>query len=515
MANLHQEKAEEATEERRQSVGVESEPPPINLPISGIKVEKGLPGSREIETEKTTKEKLVKCLEEYLPVDEKTFRDLLLELGLNPVLRQGDVRKTIKFFQNRKNEVLGKMADALVEYVGEKEIKEHIGKGNFQEFMIDYLEDMEKVIKKEIMNCYEKILESKKDKERLAEKQKGDLDRIRQIREAEEEGQRIAEQIMNPVEESEGRRVGSFGGTEIAELEGRIRKAVDDRLEFVLERISSLTDEQKKALGINEAELRTGIDNLKNVELPKIYKWCQDKFGGPLKDEVADPEKFKDWINYYVDSAFTVHGNEAMRKAYGRAFARMAIPKQETVEGHSVQFSEDEERFLNFYLKKYQEDITSFFGLIRSDKEIGKFKKNLLDSIKKTRRWAIKRGFEEKKANVLKERLEREAIDFFEEKKKEEKFIPISEQMDYIQKMMDFLEEFSEGMSRIVKERKEEAKWTIKDTENQLKSVMEELLQKFYIGKKEFNEMFKEEDIDKLTEAVVEKFSKRIERNIK
>ena len=247
-------------------------------------------------------------------------------------------------------------------------------------------------------------------------------------------------------------------------IEEALKKAIESITSNIAEYLSHETRDSLKAKGIDFDELQKEIKLVSTPEniikhIAGVEMILRNSVGSPDKQEESKEREML--LLEVAETLMELASKKEENLAKVLKFSGGIIGKYKEVPADTIQdavdgavrskrvessedkFNEDEKRFLNLYLKKYQEKIVSFFELVKSDEEIEKFKKSLLYNIKETRGWAITRGFQEKKADILKERLEKDVMDFFRETAvKEKPFTP--EQMNELRDLLAVAKKYAE-----------------------------------------------------------------------
>lgn len=106
------------------------------------------------------------------------------------------------------------------------------------------------------------------------------------------------------------------------QLLGKIEEAVQKSLEEAIGKMRNLTDNQLLISGVERYELeKEAAEIQKRESIEEIVKECFDAFRGkyPIHYWTAS-NLIKDWADSFVQSEFTIHGSEALKNAFHRAY---------------------------------------------------------------------------------------------------------------------------------------------------------------------------------------------------
>lgn len=258
---------------------------------------------REKKEALTAKEKLERCLEEFLLLDgEEHLRNILEES--DPPSTGEDIEEIWKFLvlKSGKNKLLSIIADRLIEHFGEDFVCQLVDSGAFKEIIKDEkaIDIIGGEINRSAKKYYEQILEKKRKKEILTPSQRNNGVKIAGNLAEEEDKPPIAEEL--PMVGGVLTVDRSGDNAEQREFRAKILEVLQETIRYKYQEINSHIEEIKKNGGkFREEQINIKILESEYQRIKKLISHNVDAYAGLILNFLK-----YDLKNPYVDQTMRI-----------------------------------------------------------------------------------------------------------------------------------------------------------------------------------------------------------------
>ncbi len=265
--------------------------------------------------------------EEYLAEIGKYFEKKFFGKGnIAKILKDKGLEKPSPRIINDTMELIrGEEVVETCQYVSVELALEHYGREKLEDMTLednlDSIKEVQSEIEKVVLAYYETALKNCLARDPDAQTKEFIEQELEKLRPFTRHNEVVEAGPDRKEGEFHKERAGVFpeAEKETSEPEEKIKTAVGEKLEGIVAKIKEIDEGIYPSIGIKPDELKSGLDEIKG-ERGQIYDRCLKRFGpgGSFEKFLREPGKFKELIDYYVESAFDLSENESLRNAFNR-----------------------------------------------------------------------------------------------------------------------------------------------------------------------------------------------------